>query len=752
MIYKASEFDPHDYIAELPLMKRKRGNPKSRQNEYYYKDVICAFDIETTKLKIGTHNAGTQKHPHYIDDYIAIMYIWQFQIGNDITVYGRTWEEFNIFIDQLVSALNGFERLLIYVHFLGHEFQFLRDMKILGRKISEESVFCTKPRTPIKFLACDDHLEFRCSMILSNMGLDMFTKQMKVEHQKLSGDDYDYNKLRFPWTPIDEETELPYCINDVMGLVEAVQKRMALDNDNAYTVPLTSTGFVRRDMKRAIHDGLPYNYIPKQLPDYETYQMLRQAFRGGNTHASRCWSGKRVDGDIRCMDISSSYPNVLINCKFPVTPFYDVDKYVDESEIDGLINKGRALLMRVTICDIHLKDQYYPVPYLSRDKCWNIYNAAYDNGRIYDADSVETAITDIDYQIIKAQYNCRVYIQKIKFASYGYLPDCIRNVVREYFYGKTTLKGVEDMEEMYNKLKALLNACYGMAAQNPVKEEEAYKDGHYITGARYTVDVDGKKESRFLKHDEAVEHDIDIYEFLHTVNMDKSTMPYQWGVWCTAWARERLERAIRICGDRFLYCDTDSVYYLNSDWFDAPMVDFSEYNRNARKDSKKNSAYADDPKGRTHYMGELELDKTAKSFKTFGAKKYAYIDADGELHITIAGVNKRKGAKELDAHAKKWNKKHPDKDQKDGLDIMTTGFVFDDAGGTESIYNDEPIEHFEIDGHDLYVPTNVVINPSTYKVGLGDDYRTLLNFLLDNEIWGLYQKNWENAHLPSLEV
>ena len=51
-------------------------------------------------------------------------------------------------------------------------------------------------------------------------------------------------------------------------------------------------------------------------------------------------------------------------------------------------------------------------------------------------------------------------------------------------------------------------------------------------------------------------------------------------------------------------------------------------------------------KGITHYGGVYELDGMYDSFITQGAKKYAYLE-DGKLHITISGVKKEPGAKEM---------------------------------------------------------------------------------------------------------
>lgn len=730
MICPCQDADLTPFIAALPDQKRRRGNPSAKV-KFSYKDIICAFDIETTLVKIGEHWAGAGRYRHLIEDYVSVMYIWQMQLGLDITIYGRTWEQFLLTMDSITMALNSGQRVVFYVHNLAYEWQFLRDQKILGAVLNEESVFCVKARTPVKFLAYDDRIEFRCSYIHSNMSLGEFTDKMHVEHGKLSGEEFDYSVRRMPWTALTER-QLEYCVNDVRGLVECIYKECEIDGDNLYTIPLTSTGYVRRDIKRVIQT-LPHNYIKKQLPDYETYRLLREAFRGGNTHASRFVSGRRIDKTVKCMDFSSSYPNVLINNKFPITPFREMTR--EAMQIDNiitLIKKGRAVVARIAMDNVKLRDQFWPVPYLTKDKSRNIVNAVYDNGRIQSADYLETTITDIDLMILLEEYDANIEILDARFASYGYIPDPIKEVIREYFRRKTTLKGSTDVNDLiqYIKAKNKLNAIYGMSAQNPVKLEECYMDADYITGIHYN------NKASFMSEEAAEAAHVDIYALAHEENSDKSTMPYQWGVWVTAWARYNLEQAIRICWKSFLYCDTDSVYFYGD-------PDFTDYNQKAQDLSRRNGAYAVDQAGKTHYMGVLELDKTCSSFITMGAKKYAYIDEKG-LHITIAGVNKKKGAAELTAYAAAHG-------LRDGLDAMTEDFLFSDAGGTESVYNDSPM-WLMLDGRQIYVPTNVAIKPSTYKIGLSDDYAQLLSFLLDNGLVDLYQKNFLDAPLPSVDI
>lgn len=193
----------------------------------------------------------------------------------------------------------------------------------------------------------------------------------------------------------------------------------------------------------------------------------------------------------------------------------------------------------------------------------------------------------------------------------------------------------------------------------------------------------------------------------------RAFVAYQWGVWCTAWARYRLEEGIELAhGDildpdapQFIYTDTDCVKYTG-------VIDWSAYNACRIADSKKNGAYAVDAKGTTHYMGVFEPERTEDRFKTLGAKKYAAENADG-LEITIAGVGKKSGAKEL-AEA-------------GGLEAFQEGFIFSgDAAGLEARYNDDDFGPYEINGNEIDITANVCLRPSTYELGLTGDYKRII--------------------------
>ena len=111
-------------------------------------------------------------------------------------------------------------------------------------------------------------------------------------------------------------------------------------------------------------------------------------------------------------------------------------------------------------------------------------------------------------------------------------------------------------------------------------------------------------------------------------------------------------------------------------------------------------------------MGIYEVEHDYDKFITLGAKKYAY-EIDGKTYVTCAGVNKKLGAQELALAG--------------GVEAFKDGMVFREAGGTESLYNDNVNFWIQREGHDLHITDNVVIRPSEYTLGLTEEYKMLLH-------------------------
>lgn len=646
-----------EWLKNIKVQTRSAGNPGTTK-KVKYKDIITAFDIETTRIQ-------------EIEQ--SVMYIWQWQFGIEYTVIGRTWEQFTMLCERIAQAMKESEFLCVFVHNLSYEFQFLRGIY----KFEPEEVFALDSRKVLK-TTMFEHIEMRCSYIHSNMGLDEYTHKMGAAHAKTK--DLDYSISRYAWTELTP-LELQYCVHDVLGLVEAITIEMNHDGDNLYTFPLTSTGYVRRDAKQAMRQ-VSHTFVRNQLPEYKTYQMCRESFRGGNTHANRHYAGYILH-NVKSADRSSSYPDVLCNCEFPVTAFFHAGG-ITYSELLELINiRKKAVLMRVSMSNVRLRDPFWGAPYLSKDKCRNQHNALYDNGRILSADYLETTITDIDFKIILAEYDFDDFVPfDVAHARYGILPPALLDIIIKYYETKTGLKNVEGQDLYYMKSKNKINAIYGMMAQDPVKQ---------------TIDF---IEDDFIKRE-------DLPEELLTTHNKKAFLCYQWGVWTTAWSRYRLEEGIRLAEDGFVYCDTDSVKHLGD-------IDWTEYNNERIQDSKRTGAYAKDPKGITYYMGVFESEGQYYEFSTLGAKKYCYRETpESELKVTIAGVTKKKGGKELEKAG--------------GIEAFKAGFIFYEAGGTEAIYNDTPeITKYTVEGREIDITANVVLRPSTYTLGIAAEYERLL--------------------------
>lgn len=660
--YDITNFPIEEY-RKIGFQKRRRGNQGAKTKKSY-RDIIITFDIETSLIPFTDHSH---------------MYIWQMQVGNIGTVFGRTWDEFKKFIGALILDMKEDEYIVIYVHNLSFEFQFLAGIY----SFSTDEVFAVKSRKVIK---CEmyEHIEFRCSYALTNMSLSEFTKKMKVEHVKKPGEDIDYKVYRSSTTPLTDKA-LEYCQNDVLGLYEALTVQLYNDGDNLYTVPMTSTGYVRRETKQALR-MVNHNYISNQIVSYDVYLLLREAFRGGNTHANRFFSGQILH-DVKSYDRASSYPDVQCNQLFPIAEFKrgeDTMQY-----ITNLLKNNKPFVCRVAFDKIRLTDRLWPIPYLTKDKSRNIIGGLFDNGRILQAEHAETTVTDVDLKIIMEEYSFdNIYVSDVYYSRYGKLPPAyIHNIVK-YYRGKTELKGTGD-EYNYMKSKNLLNSIYGMSAQDPVKQSILFDMGLFRLDT-----VPGRE----------------IYEKYKK----KAFQPYQWGVWTTAHARMALEEGIKVAGHNCIYVDTDSVKFIGD-------ADFSEFNKKAINLSKQSHAYADDIKGKTHYMGVYEQEQTYARFKTLGAKKYVYEYSDGIVHCTIAGVNKKLGGQELMSVSRETNA--------DPLQLFTDGFVFREAGGNEVIYNDFPeedeIELF-VNGEREIITRNESLIDSEYTVGITDEYAALL--------------------------
>lgn len=592
-------------------------------------------------------------------------------------IFRRTWGEWIVILSELRKRykLDVNKKLVIYVHNLSYEFQFIYQF---FNKINE--CFCTAEHKILK-VTFDDVFEFRCSYYLTNMSLaKMIENVPQTEHLKGAGD-LDYDKFRLPSTPLTE-IERGYCYNDVRGLYERLVYGY-LKNDNLFTIPLTSTGYVRRDCRKAMKENDENRDIfLKSKLDIELYNLCKECFRGGNTASNRYLTNV-ILYDVHSFDMASAYPFQMISKKYPVGQFMKCTPK-NEQELNEF-NKEFCTIGRYTFIDIECK-QNVPVPYIPFDKCQQIgASPLIYNGRILKSRYITMSLTNIDYEIIKNQYNIKeIAINDFYIARKEFLPAELRAETFKYFKIKSTLKGVAGKEYEYTKGKNKLNSLYGMCVTDILHPNFEFN----------------KETGEFL---EIPNTDIDKY-----YNSRNSFLSYQWGIFVSAYTRQMLQNAIDKIGLDVVYCDTDSVKYIGEH-----SAVFAEINNEINEYCKANNIqnYVEFD-GKRYEMGVFEHDAEYKEFITLGAKKYAYKDMNDKIHITVSGLDKKQGAQELE--------------QMGGLPAFKDGQIFHNSGRSSVYYNVADVHVETINGEKVLTASNIRIVPTTYTLGITDTMKSIL--------------------------
>lgn len=645
-----------------------------------YDSNVYTFDIETTSCFIenGKPIMFDYDNPDKFTELekIAICYIWQFSI-NDIVFYGRNLTDFHNVLLEL-DELNDFKKI-IFVHNLAFEFQFLLNI------LSFDNVIAKSAHKVILAKSTDFNIEFRCTYALTNMSLDMWCQQKKLNVKKLVGN-LDYNKLRTPLTKLSKN-ELDYCENDCLvvneGLKEYIQKY-----SHVCKIPLTQTGEVRQEMKKRLKSNQKWlQKCKKMTPTARMYEILKCAFMGGITH-SNALNCSQIFENVLSKDLSSSYPTVMVAERFPLTPFTKVrwnDKWKDDRYSYIAIVKYQKI------------ESSMSNTYISKSKCLAIKNGYYDNGRVVSADELIVCMTNIDIDMIEKSYT---FIDKEVVECYvsvnHYLPIEIRKYIIELYSNKTELKGVQESEPLYMKSKQYINSLYGMSVTDIVRKE-------------WFVDNNGEWLGS------VGDMETELEKFKKSFN---NFIPYQVGVWVTAYARRNLWLGVMELDNDVIYYDTDSLKYIGEhEQF------FINYNNNIEEKLKlscidcglnENAYKPKDRFGVEHSLGIYDTEKGYTRFITLGAKKYCY-EQDKELHITVAGVPKKSASALSSIHdfkdGFKWTEKTSNK------------------LGTTYINNQRSVR-FE-DGYVSRETFSIHLMPTTYVLGLTDEFKAYIDCLKD---------------------
>lgn len=691
---KAPVFDyknfPFQIFKDAPTIAKKG---KTGDKVKYY-NLACSFDIETTTLEESKE---------------AFMYQWQYCI-EDYVFMGKTWEEFVEFNSILTAALDlSITRsdaklygrsLVCYIHNLSYEFMFAQ--YFMGDFISPLFTDINKPLV----LPTEQGITYRCAYRLTNKSLEQFTKGLP--HAKLAGD-LDYSKIRTPqFNDVKNgltDLELAYCYNDVKGLSEALRDIFTKDTKyNIATIPLTSTGYVRKDCRASMRKN------PKWRAQFEEmrltphlYQLCRLAFRGGNTHSNAALTNMVVGleelggfgGLIRHKDETSAYPAQMLTKGFPMSKFEPVNETENIITHLDLISKRYCLLLKVVMTNVKYIGKF-GVPYIAKSKSFTRMadknEIIEDNGRIYAAPVVMFACTEIDLKIILRDYS----YDKIEFleaykAKKGLLPYEFRRVIIDYYEKKTALKHSTDPNDIYeyNRAKENLNTCYGMICMKIDRCEYDYNDGDFALI---------QKPLNIMLND--------FYD------SESSFLPYQWALWVTSEARAALDVGMQICGPDLIYTDTDSVFYIGDH-----EEEFEALNNNLINEAYKYNAVAYNKKGEAFPIGVWDAEPDVKLMKTLGAKKYL-LSFDGEhIESTIAGVSKDIGQEYFNEH---------------GFKAFSNETIIPVSGKVTAYYNNVKPHKITIDGVEFTTASNIALINASYTIHVTNTYQDFLNMIIQS--------------------
>ena len=651
--YRMMIWDKFDYsILTRNIMYYKK---KGKFQKGTWNDVIIAADTETSK----SHEISKDPLPNHVCAWTISIRAYN---TNIVTLYGNKPSDMITCIEMIHNALPGDETYFFW-HNMPYDWTFTR-LFFMEKFGAPKKQLNTKPHYPI-MLGFDNRIILKDSLILSQCKLEKWAKDLNVHHQKAVGS-WDYDLIR------DQDhkftrAELKYIENDTLALVECLDAFCTSLHKNINTIVYTATGIVREEVRERAKNHNGHRDFERQALSFEQFVKFSKLYHGGYSHGNRYYiSDFLADAITRCRDFCSSYPFCLCAFRYPCSKFVPLDKTVDPEYI--LRNNDRyAFIFKISFVNIKLKDRYFPMPALQASKCEQSINMRIDNGRILHAGYVNLYICDVDLEVLADQYeweSCQC--TEVEYAKKDYLPRWFTDYVYELFAEKCERKPTKDSDPVaYALAKMRVNSVYGLTVQKPVRENFI----EVTEAGEYKINKEG--DTAFYQSGEyRQDFDQDMNkEYEKYLKNPNSVLSYTIGTYCTAYAFRNLFELGKCVNcyyndegklaypPHWYYSDTDSCY--SDDWNEDKIA---EYNEHCKELLRENGYGAVKVCNKEYWLGVAEPDSEYEEFCVLGSKRYAGRGADDhELHITVAGVPKKTGAKCL----------------KDDLTNFCRGFIFD---------------------------------------------------------------------------
>lgn len=654
---------PHEFLESVCYIPYNTVHKRRGKTEYI--DLTATLDIETT-------NTDTD----------GFAYSFQMCVGGQCVVVR--------YIEDLVEVLDGIiehymvsndRRLVIYVHNLGYEHFYMTQIltDVWGMP---ESLF-TKPRKPLS-IRYPIGIEFRDSLKLFQKSLARATVGCK--HEKLVGD-LDYTVYRTPDTPLTQE-EFDYCVNDVIGLWEAIERLKKEHGYNQATIPFTNTGMVIEAVNaelRKERGQKTRNEMRKLDLNKEQLRLAYLCMAGGDTHGTR-WRAGNVYDNCNSYDLKSAHPSQQILRKFPCGKPVTMPHDLCEEDLDAIEAAGYGWLGKIYVHNWQIRPEC-PNPTVSFSKCSAVNGLrGKDNGRVMGAEDAFIYMDSNDWWRFKQAYTYEDVVGVEILAFYlDCLPPAFRGAILDKFKVKESAEDGPDR----NFAKICVNTIFGGCAQKTVRDEYSVDIGEIMTcdTTKWEDNLDGKTDDEVYK-------------------TQRNKFPFLWGLWTASLSRRKLfELQMAVGWENLIYWDTDSCKYEGEK---MPTVD--AYNDEVRAQCIARDAVCQNRKGEFVYIGVAEDEHPMvrygyKRFTFLHAKCYAAEAYDKNIkeyvvESTIAGVGKKNGVAALQGD----------------IANLQNGLYIADAGGLALSYHDRPITKRTEWKRPTNTASYIVMKPRQYLV------------------------------------
>lgn len=387
------------------------------------------------------------------------------------------------------------------------------------------------------------------------------------------------------------ERELRYFENDLQVLAETL---------NAH-IEHVGIRFRKTQAGQAFYDfEQSFKAWKLRFPalDTELDQELRSAYWGGISYVPPHYAGKTLK-KIKAMDINSSYPDKAANNKLPYGEclFEWQDKHPDMSKF----------WIADVVMEFKLKPYHLPcIPKKAITEGLTPDTEAPDKWLADSGGIVRLKFSSIDYMAMRESYDITIK----KWVNVWHWKQRVHPEIAEFVNRNNTIK-VESKKkaktlkvsaEKFNLLakaqraKTTNNSFYGKFGEEVIKEGKTPYLDEETGGVTWEVDkvqelTDGKK--KYLPVAIAI----------------------------TAYGRQQLVRLANALGESFLYCDTDSVHFLDEPG--TPIVEELEKTGELIIDSTQ--------------LGAWDIEGTFEKGRYLRPKCYLEGD-DEEQEATVAGL------------------------------------------------------------------------------------------------------------------